>query len=300
MPFSPSQHDPLPLFYRRQAERAAERRRGKLVATPRPKQPKQVERAYLRSLLTVLSAAKELVDTQLVPQLTVILAKNSRQDRQHTSAERADDAALNIAQMIEQLRVNFARKYSRAEAERLASNWAKQAAGFTADQIQAQFRRVIGVDAMTTSFAVEQEMRLAVVENVQLITSIPSQFFDQLEREVFEHVRRGDSIVAFQRSLAERYDVSLSRATLIARDQTSKLNGVLTEVTHTQLGITGYIWRTAGDARVRDTHAELDGKSFDYASPPVISRKGTRGNPGFDFNCRCYAEPDFKGLLEDE
>ncbi len=297
MPFD---HNPLPLFYKRQAERAAGRRRGKLLPTPRPKQPKQVERAYLRSLVAVLSAAKELVNAQLVPQLAAILAKNARQDRQGTSAERADDAALNIAQMIEQLRVNFARKYSRAEAERLASAWARDAAGFSAEQIQTQFRRVLGVDAMTTSFAVEQEVRLAVVENVQLITSIPSQFFDQLEREVFEHVRRGDSIVAFQRSLAERYDVALSRATLIARDQTSKLNGVITEVTHTQLGITGYVWRTAGDARVRDMHAELDGQEFEYAHPPIVSAKGTRGNPGFDFNCRCYAEPNFKGLLPDD
>lgn len=53
-----------------------------------------------------------------------------------------------------------------------------------------------------------------------------------------------------------------------------------------QIGKTGqYIWHTAQDEKVRKDHAERDGKSFDYANPP----KG--GNPGEDFNCRCWAEP---------
>ena len=51
-------------------------------------------------------------------------------------------------------------------------------------------------------------------------------------------------------------------------------------------GKTGqYIWRTARDEKVRKDHAERDGKTFDYANPP------NGGNPGDDYNCRCWAEP---------
>lgn len=46
-----------------------------------------------------------------------------------------------------------------------------------------------------------------------------------------------------------------------------------------------YIWHTAGDDRVRESHAANAGKVFAWAHPP-----GT-GNPGEDFNCRCWAEP---------
>lgn len=59
-------------------------------------------------------------------------------------------------------------------------------------------------------------------------------------------------------------------------------------------GKTGkYIWRTARDEKVRKDHAERDGKTFDYANPP----KG--GNPGEDYNCRCWAEPIPETPLKD-
>ncbi len=43
-----------------------------------------------------------------------------------------------------------------------------------------------------------------------------------------------------------------------------------------------YIWRTVGDEKVRDSHAELDGTVRDLSDSP---------DPGEDFNCRCWAEP---------
>lgn len=49
-------------------------------------------------------------------------------------------------------------------------------------------------------------------------------------------------------------------------------------------------WVTKGDGKVRETHAELDGKVFDWAT-------GANGlYPGQDYNCRCIAEP----VLEDQ
>ena len=46
-----------------------------------------------------------------------------------------------------------------------------------------------------------------------------------------------------------------------------------------------YIWRTKRDNRVRDKHAEREGKIFNRHIPPE------GGNPGEDYNCRCWAEP---------
>lgn len=45
-----------------------------------------------------------------------------------------------------------------------------------------------------------------------------------------------------------------------------------------------YIWHTQGDGKVRDSHAENDGKTFSWDSPPDT------GHPGEDYNCRCWAE----------
>ena len=46
-----------------------------------------------------------------------------------------------------------------------------------------------------------------------------------------------------------------------------------------------YIWRTKGDDKVRGKHAEREGKIFNKHIPPEC------GNPGEDYNCRCWAEP---------
>jgi hypothetical protein len=46
-----------------------------------------------------------------------------------------------------------------------------------------------------------------------------------------------------------------------------------------------YTWRTAGDDRVRGTHAALNGRIFSWTSPPE------HGHPGSEANCRCWAEP---------
>ncbi|MEM7191585.1 MAG: phage minor head protein, partial [Pseudomonadota bacterium] len=46
---------------------------------------------------------------------------------------------------------------------------------------------------------------------------------------------------------------------------------------------THYIWRTRGDAKVRPSHAENDGKIFAWDNPPPT------GHPGEDYGCRCTA-----------
>lgn len=43
-----------------------------------------------------------------------------------------------------------------------------------------------------------------------------------------------------------------------------------------------YIWRTAGDDKVRDAHAALDGTVRNWDDSPT---------PGEKYNCRCWAEP---------
>ncbi|MCW8915521.1 MAG: phage minor head protein [Magnetovibrio sp.] len=45
-----------------------------------------------------------------------------------------------------------------------------------------------------------------------------------------------------------------------------------------------YIWHTQGDGKVRESHAERDGKKFSWDNPPE------GGHPGEDYNCRCWAE----------
>lgn len=86
-------------------------------------------------------------------------------------------------------------------------------------------------------------------------------------------------------ALLERGSVSLSRANLIARDQTLKLNGAITQTTQQAAGVDRYIWTTSRDERVRKAHIALDKQVFSWAAPPEP------GHPGQDYQCRCIAMP---------
>ncbi len=46
-----------------------------------------------------------------------------------------------------------------------------------------------------------------------------------------------------------------------------------------------YVWVTAGDDKVRPSHAANDGMIFAWSDPP------STGHPGEEANCRCSAEP---------
>ncbi|MCP4395666.1 MAG: hypothetical protein GY804_15570, partial [Alphaproteobacteria bacterium] len=53
---------------------------------------------------------------------------------------------------------------------------------------------------------------------------------------------------------------------------------------------TKYIWHTQKDSKTRSSHADRDGKVFEWAHPPE------GGHPGEDYNCRCWAEPIFDDM----
>jgi SPP1 gp7 family putative phage head morphogenesis protein len=102
-----------------------------------------------------------------------------------------------------------------------------------------------------------------------------------IERAHAEGVR----VEVLAHDLRERFDVSDSRAELIARDQTLKLNAQISRHRQLSAGVEEYIWDTSGDERVRESHARLDGQKFSWHAPPSV------GHPGQDFQCRCTAIP---------
>lgn len=125
-----------------------------------------------------------------------------------------------------------------------------------------------------------------LADNIALITSIQTESLDQVESLVRDAMSGGRPTRDLMADIQERFGVARSRASLIARDQTAKLASRIARERQEQHGITHFQWSTSGDARVRQGHAELDGRIFSWAT-------GAPGGifPGDDFQCRCTAEP---------
>lgn len=133
-------------------------------------------------------------------------------------------------------------------------------------------------------------MESLVREQVGLIKSIPVQAAERAQTLAIEAATGGKRAEEVAAEIARTGEVTQSRAMLIARTETARANAALNEARALSVGSEGYIWRTAEDGDVRESHAEMDGVYVLYTSPPTLS-DGMTGHAGTFPNCRCYQEP---------
>mgnify|MGYP000327243133 CR=1 FL=1 len=173
---------------------------------------------------------------------------------------------------------------------RIVGRWLEDVAGASNRDIA----RVLRISPTDQSLGVQQALRVAADQNVRLISSIPDRLLDDVQRLVSQSAQDGTRVEVLARQIEDRFSVTQSRARLIARDQTLKANSALTQARHREAGVTEYIWDASGDSRVRDMHAELDGRVFRWDDPPITNEQGERNHPGEDYQCRCVARPNLR------
>ena len=162
-------------------------------------------------------------------------------------------------------------------------------------EVEKDLKRQTRVDLqgyLNNSGKVAEKLEQLTTANVQLIKSIHSQYLDKIQAAVMQAQVKGTLTKDLAKQIQEIGGVTEKRAKLIARDQSAKINASLTRARHEEMGIKQYIWSTSGDERVRDSHAENDGKIFSYDDPPPT------GHPGDEINCRCVAIPYFGDKVE--
>lgn len=239
---------------------------------------RKIENAYRKKLVAL---AKE-VRRDALAALTPVL-------RTYQNEWISDAYAVPISTAFASLR----RQYR--DIDRLASRMATDYTNEVDEENRKQFirdvRKTIGIDLPRTLTAegVDDALLLATRENVNLITSIPQQFLTQIESAVTAGIQQGQKAESLIQQIIRIGKVTESRAKLIARDQTSKINGALNEIRQTNAGVTKYVWRTSEDDRVRPSHKDNNGTVFRWDTPPSKT-----GHPGHDINCRCYPEPVFE------
>jgi SPP1 gp7 family putative phage head morphogenesis protein len=171
----------------------------------------------------------------------------------------------------------------------------------TSKHVKTQLKRVLGIppERVTTAHGVAEWRKM----NVSLITKMTEEQLAQIEGLLDGLGTVPVQVVADK--LEQQFDMTRSRAELIARDQVLKLNSQLTQDAHRQAGVEEYFWSDSEDDSVRDRHAELGrqsraGRRFRYDDPPVVDEKsGRTANPGEDYECRCLSIPylpELKGL----
>ncbi len=136
-----------------------------------------------------------------------------------------------------------------------------------------------------------------IQEQTHLIQSIPVEMGFKVQEKAYEAFMVGNRanpdpqvIQSLEDQMGMTTEQAINRARLIARTETARASTAITQARAESLGSTNYIWRTAQDGAVRESHREMNGRVCSWDRPPTLS-DGTSGPPGSFPNCRCIPEP---------
>lgn len=262
------------------------------------KYPKSIEVNYWRSIRPVSERIRKEYQKTVEPELAGLLGNEIVAVPDYSM----DDAVSEkIGKLFRQFRINYYGQWFpidgdpktisfRGKAENQVSKDAKAISRIHKKRYDDNQKFVLGVDPLKSEPWLRGYLRDWTAQNVSLISGVPDFAIDTLEQKVTRSVLNGDSMTFLQKEIGKVFNTSENKLKLIARDQSNKLYGALTQFRANANGWDFYEWSDSGDERVRTDHRRLDGKIFKFSEPPIQdTRTGSRGNPGQGIQCRCLS-----------
>lgn len=208
-----------------------------------------------------------------------------------TVVARASDE--NTAKAMNDAINQIERKYNKKFAQ-LSKTTARKFADSILYQSDMALQKILNRANLRVKFQLTKPMReiieSVVSENVNLIKSIPAEFFTDIKSIVNVGVQNGRDQQFIYENIKTKYQITNRRARLIARDQTNKATAALTRTRQRDIGIKKGIWQHSHAGEVpRKSHLAADGKEFDLDKGLYLDDVWTL--PAQQINCRCTWRP---------
>lgn len=208
---------------------------------------KEAELYYHRQLRSLVRAMASELIASLEPEL-------KRLKPQYIADARVtlDGWTDQILAAIRRVSSRFSSPLFEAQIQRVAAGTISRAEADNAEDFRDSINKAVGVDfqLITKPKGMVDYLEASTAENVNLIKSIPADYFKQVETIVLGGMKDGLAPTAIAKQIQETTGVTARRAKLIARDQVSKLNSDLTRQRQAAAGIEFYKSVDAGDVRV--------------------------------------------------
>lgn len=142
-----------------------------------------------------------------------------------------------------------------------------------------EINRLVGIDISPFIQSHTDDIKQALEYCKDYIVSIPQKYLADVQSTVLLNIQKGMRSSSIVKELANQYGITLNRAKVIARDQTSKFNLALTTAQAKDIGSDEFKFSTSQDERVRSTHRAADGKLCKVGDAIYNLR--------YDVMCRC-------------
>lgn len=277
--------------------------------------PFSPERQYRAALYDFTFKIRTVVSTVLLPRIPRMLVEATlpypdpvlpRDDS--INSNRNDDFIDFLNETMAYIQILL--EPSQTELIQMVPGFGFKIAVFNQIQYEKTVNSVLGVDIFLEEPWLKNQLELFANQNSQLIKNMTDNEMERVSGIVQRGLQEGSNYSSIAENIEKSFGITRRHAKLIARDQTSKLNGSLTKLRQQELGITEYRWQTSGDERVRASHRVLDGKICRWDDPTVyldestgkwVKRSkigGTNVHTSQDVNCRCVPIPIIEGLFD--
>ena len=261
------------------------RRRQKRKTPPKP--PTAIENAYAADIEEVTRETARRIMAALGPH-GERWTRQAREARGDSLVVRVDSPASELATTIEGLRLQSFDYLSDEALEKLAAQRGVELNAHNREEYRKSVKRVIGFDIPAGAPHLEALVGEFIEDSVDLIQSIQRDLLVDVERTIRREWKVGNLWTEIAEDLNERFEISLRRGELIARDQLGKLGSALDRDRSLAVGVERFVWRTVRDGRVRTSHRRVNGRIY-----PLDTGHPRLGFPGIPVQCRCFQEPIF-------
>lgn len=175
-------------------------------------------------------------------------------------------------------------------SEHIAKAFAKKAMTHNSAAFQAALRKAGFSVKFKPTKRVNDALEAQMMDNVNLIKSIPQEYLDDVHGHVMRSVAQGRSLKQLTQDLQDSYGISKRRAAFIARDQNNKATAIIHKTQQEDAGITMARWvHTSASKKPRPEHQHWgDTKAtYDIKEGMWSDVSGKYVWPGTEPNCGC-------------
>lgn len=291
---------------------AAQRKKTRHRRPKAPKYPLAIEKEYAKYISSTVSRTSDSAIEMLRPFLT----------KYAPHMDSVDSELDDIMQRLEEeLVVLYGTNYlSSGSLFRTLEQIAEQILGKNSAFMQEEIKIISGHEMNLDYSWWTDTKALWDQENYKLITSLNEEYIKKLNSVVINGVQNGVEFEDLVKQIQDlNTNMSGARARLIARDQTGKLQGLISKAQQTSIGMTTYFWNSRYDRSTRGNpsgkypkaidHFHIDGTLCAWNNNSVYSddlgvtwKQRPSGwiqlSPGMAVQCRCLALPSWNNYLQ--
>lgn len=214
---------------------------------PKPVKPSaKVEAEYRAQLQSLVRLMASELYAEIEPEL-------KRLKPQYIADAYVRDSWVDdILSAIRRVSSKFTTELFTAQASRIALRTISRADADNAEDFRDSVNKAVGIDItrVTQSPGMRNYLEASTAANVNLIKSIPGEYFQKVETLILDGMNGGLAPSTLARQIQEETGVAYRRAKFIARDQMAKINSDLTRKRQEEAGIEFYKSIDSGDIRV--------------------------------------------------